>query len=135
LRQQGHDEVDLVVPGGRHDDVAQVQLRLLQARHLTGVGEYPLGPRHPLRAQPVGGPLDEHHLVAVLDELLGHGAPDVARAGDGNPHAQCTPSGGAAAALTTPATMSSVTSMNTWSPSWIRVDGVGSTPRPKRIRY
>ena len=31
--------------------------------------------------------------------------------------------------------MSSVTSMNTWSPSWITVEAVGSVPMPNRIRY
>ena len=47
---------------------------------------------------------------------------------------QCPPSGGAAATEVTEATMSSVTSMKTWSPSCTTVEAVGSVPIPKRVR-
>src|SRR5262249_48482931 len=134
LGQQRHDQVDLVVAGGGHHDIAARQVGLLEAGQLAGVGEHPFGVRHPRRHELARIALDQHDLVAIVDQLLGDGAATVARAGDRDLH-HCAPSGGAPVTFVTPATMSSVTSMNTWSPSCTRVDAVGSVPMPKRIRY
>ena len=61
-------------------------LGLLEARHLAGVGQDPLGGRDPLGAEHVGLALDQHHLVAVADQLLGDGAANIAGSGDRDPH-------------------------------------------------
>ena len=53
------------------------------------VGEDPLGGGHPLGPQRRRLALDEQHLVAVLDQLLGDRAADVAGARDGDPHGHC----------------------------------------------
>src|SRR5262249_54963000 len=121
--------------GGRDHDVACLQARRLKARQLAGIGEYPFRLWYPFRSQHGRHPLDEHDLVTVIDQLGRDGPSHVAGSGNGDPHGQCPPSDVPPAILATASAMASVTSMNTWSPSWMTVEAVGSVPTPKRMMY
>src|SRR5207248_10538991 len=129
-----HDQVDLVVAGRGDHHVAPGKVGLLQAGQLARVGEQPLRGRYPFGAQLRGVALDQEYLVAVVGQLLRDGAAHVAGPRDGDAHGQCFPSGAAPVTFVTAATISSVTSMNTWSPSCTAMDGVGRVPMPNRCR-
>ena len=87
-------QVDLVVAGGGDHDVAG-----LQAAPPAG---WPARTRRPAPTRPAARapaaasrrlPLDQHDLVAVVDQLGGDGPADVAGSGDRDAHDQCPPSG------------------------------------------
>ena len=74
------------------------QAGLLQGGQLAGVGVHPLGLLDGLGLDLGELALDEHHLVPVLDQLLGDGAADGAGPGDGDPHRLSPPAAARAAA-------------------------------------
>ena len=92
LGQQRHDQVDLVVAGGRDDDVAAVQRGLVQRADLAGVREQPLGAGQAVRLDRLGRLVDEQDLVPVLEQFPGDGAAD--RTGPGYRDAHQRPPSG-----------------------------------------
>jgi hypothetical protein len=86
LGEQRDDEVDLVVAGGGDDDVARLQLRLVEGGDLAGVGEQPGGAGDAVGVDRARLLVDEQEVVAVLDQLEGDGPADGSGSGDGDAH-------------------------------------------------
>src|SRR5690606_13579779 len=133
LREQGHDEVDLVVARRGHDDVALVDLRVRERRQLARVREQPvrlgdLGDAHRRRLL-----VDQHDLVVVAEELPGDRAADRARSRDDDAHHSASTFGAWVSRRSTAAARSS--SMITCSTSFScrTVRSVTTVPSPNRL--
>ena len=86
LGEQRDHEVGLVVAGRRDDDVARLELGLLERGQLARVGEQPLRLGHGVGADRRGGLVDQQDGVPVVDELLGDRTADGACSGDHDAH-------------------------------------------------
>ena len=104
LASSDDHQVDLVVAGAGDHHVAGLQAGVLQQRDLAGVGQHPLGGLDPARLDRLRVPVDQHHLVAVLDQLTGDRPTHRAGSRDGDPHQR--PSTGEMAALSATSWMS-----------------------------
>lgn len=134
LGEQRHHQVDLVVPGRRDHHVAALERGLVQRGDLAGVGEQPLGARHPLHRDRARRLVDQQDLVAVLQQLTGDGPAHGPRPRNGDPHRCPSSSGPSANAASTSATSSGRIITCTRSPSWSTVWEVGSIASPSRVR-
>src|SRR5918995_869908 len=87
LGEQRDDEIVLVVASRRDDDVAALEAGLLEGRHLARVGDEPLDALVGDGALDDRGVLlDELHVVSGRVQVVGDEEPDVAGAGDRDPH-------------------------------------------------
>src|SRR5262249_22676574 len=103
----------LVVAGGRHHDVARLELGFFERAHLTRVRDAHLeaGSGREL-CRRLGNLLENEDLVPVVEEFLGDERADVAGARDRDPH-QCAP----ASSGPTRRRWSS-SSASTWTAKW-----------------
>ena len=86
LREQGDDEVDLVVTGGADDDVGVLELCLLERGHLARVSEEPRGVRDGLDALLAGVLVDDEQAMFVAQQFAGDGSADASGPDDDDAH-------------------------------------------------
>ena len=86
LGEEGDDEVDLVVSGRGHHDLALCEVCFLQGGELTGVRLQHLGAVDGSRPGEFGVTVDEEYVVAESDELACDGPAHLAGARNGNLH-------------------------------------------------
>ena len=86
LREEGHDEIDLVVPGCRDDDITLGKAGLVEGVDLAGVGGEPVGLRGAFNVGGVCRLVDEQHLVVVVEQFAGDRAPNAPSPGNDDSH-------------------------------------------------